>query len=151
MSPRYLVDSNILVYTLDARDPEKREWVKEVIRRVALSGSAALPVQSLSELSNVCLRKLEPALTPREVRQEVERLYIAFEVIPLTAPVVMEALRGVDEHQFSYYDAQIWATARLAQVPVVLSEDFDSGATLDGVSFLNPLDPAFDHTILDVE
>lgn len=151
MSPRYLVDSNILVYTLDARDPEKREWAKEVIRRVALSGSAALPVQSLSELSNVCLRKLEPALTPREVRQEVERLYIAFEVIPLTAPVVMEALRGVDEHQFSYYDAQIWATARLAQVPVVLSEDFDSGATLDGVSFLNPLDPAFDHTILDVE
>ncbi|HZY65837.1 MAG TPA: PIN domain-containing protein [Rubrobacteraceae bacterium] len=151
MSPRYLVDSNILIYTLDARDPEKREWAKEVIRRVALSGSAALPVQSLSEFSNVCLRKLEPALTPREVRQEVERLYIAFEVIPLTAPVVMEALRGVDEHQFSYYDAQIWATARLAQVPVVLSEDFDSGATLDGVSFLNPLDPAFDHTILDVE
>ncbi|MDP8940345.1 MAG: PIN domain-containing protein [Actinomycetota bacterium] len=151
MSPRYLVDSNILIYTLDARDPEKREWAKEVIRRVALSGSAALPVQSLSEFSNVCLRKLEPALTPREVRQEVERLYIAFEVIPLTALVVMEALRGVDEHQFSYYDAQIWATARLAQVPVVLSEDFDSGATLDGVSFLNPLDPAFDHTILDVE
>lgn len=151
MRPRYLVDSNVLVYTLDARDPGKRERAKEVIRGVALSGSAALPVQSLSELSNVCLRKLEPALEPRKVRQEVERLYTAFEVIPLTAPVVMEALRGVDEHQFSYYDAQIWATARLAQIPVVLSEDFNPGATLEGVSFLNPLDPTFDPAALDAQ
>ncbi len=151
MSPRYLVDSNLLVYTLDVREPDKRQRAKEVIRGVALSGSAALPVQSLSELSNVCLRKLEPALEPQEVRREIERLYVAFEVIPLTAPVVMEALRGVEEHQLSYYDAQIWATARLAQIPMVLSEDFNPGATLEGVSFLNPFDPAFDPAALDVE
>ncbi len=149
MSPRYLLDSNILVYTLDIRDPDKRQRAKEIIRAVALRGSAALPVQSLSELSNVCLRKLEPALEPHEIRREIERLYMAFRVIPLTAPVVMETLRGVYEHQLSYYDAQVWATARLAQVPVVLSEDFNSGATLEGVSFLNPLDPAFDPATLD--
>jgi predicted nucleic acid-binding protein len=151
MSPHYLLDSNVLVYTLDARDPDKRRRAKEVIRVVAMSGSAALPVQSLSELSNVCLRKLEPALEPRVIRWEVEKLYTAFKVIPLTAPVVMEALRGVYEHQLSYYDAQVWATARLAQIPVVLSEDFNPGATLDGVSFLNPLDNAFDPAILGVE
>lgn len=151
MSPRYLLDSNILVYTLDVRDPDKRQRAKEIVRGVALSESAALPVQSLSEFSNVCLRKLEPALDPREIRREVEKLYMAFEVIPLTAPVVMEALRGVYEHQLSYYDAQVWATARLAQIPVVLSEDFNSGATLEGVSFLNPLDPAFDPMALDEE
>lgn len=116
-----------------------------------MSGSAALPVQSLSELSNVCLRKLEPALEPQKVRQEVERLYTAFKVIPLTAPVVVEALRGVDEYQIAYYDAQIWATARLAQIPAVLSEDFNAGAIVEGVSFLNPLDPAFDPAILDEE
>jgi hypothetical protein len=31
-----------------------------------------------------------------------------------------------------------------AQVGVVLSEDFNPGAVLDGVSFTNPLDPEFD-------
>ncbi len=151
MTPRYLVDSNVLVYTLDLRDPDKRERAKEVIRRVALSGSAALPVQSLSELSNVCLRKLEPALAPHEVRREVEKLYMAFEVIPLTAPVVMEALRGVHEHHLSYCDAQVWATARLTQIPAVLSEDFNPGSILEGVSFLNPLDPLFDPATLTIE
>ena len=58
--------------------------------------------------------------------------------------MVLEALRGVEEHTLSYYDAQIWAAARLGQVGVVLSEDFNPGAVLDGVSFANPLDPAFD-------
>jgi predicted nucleic acid-binding protein len=138
-----------VVYTLDAREPDKRERAKETIRRVALGDSAALPAQSLSELSNVCLRKLEPALKPREIRREIERLQVAFPVIPLTAPVVMEALRGVEEHQLSYYDAQIWAAARLAQIPVILSEDFNPGATLEGVSFVNPLDPEFDPATLD--
>jgi predicted nucleic acid-binding protein len=29
-------------------------------------------------------------------------------------------------------------------VAVILSEDFNPGLVLDGVSFINPLDPAFD-------
>lgn len=41
-------------------------------------------------------------------------------------------------------DAQIWAAARLKQVPYVLSEDFSADATLEGVTFLNPFGPEFD-------
>lgn len=69
----------------------------------------------------------------------MERLMLAFPVVPLTAPVVLEALRGVAQHGLSYYDAQIWATARLHQVPLVLSEDFAMGAVVEGVQFVNPL------------
>jgi hypothetical protein len=36
----------------------------------------------------------------------------------------------------------------LGQVGVVLSEDFNPGAVLDGVSFINPLDPDFDLAVL---
>jgi hypothetical protein len=32
----------------------------------------------------------------------------------------------------------------LGQVGLVLSEDFNPGAVLDGVAFVNPLDPAFE-------
>jgi predicted nucleic acid-binding protein len=41
------------------------------------------------------------------------------------------------------YDAQIWATARLNQVPVVFSEDFRDGTTLEGVRFVNPFSSEF--------
>jgi predicted nucleic acid-binding protein len=44
----------------------------------------------------------------------------------------------------SYWDAQIWATARLNQVPVVFSEDFNTGSLIEGVRFINPLANEFD-------
>jgi predicted nucleic acid-binding protein len=144
MAVRYLVDTNLLVYALDRREPEKRARAREALRRAGGAGSAALPAQVLSEFANVCLRKLEPRPDPATVRREVERLLLAFPVLPLTGPVVLEALRGVQEHLLSYYDAQIWAAARLGQVGVVLSEDFNPGSVLDGVTFANPLDPAFE-------
>jgi predicted nucleic acid-binding protein len=144
MAARYLLDTNLLVYALDQREPVKRERAREVLRRVGGAGSAALPAQVLSEFANTCLKKLEPRPDPEAIRREVERLLLAFPVLPLTGPVVLEALRGVREHLLSYYAAQVWAVARLGQVAVVLSEDFNPGAVLDGVSFANPLEPAFD-------
>jgi predicted nucleic acid-binding protein len=144
MAARYLLDTNLLVYALDRREPVKRDRAREVLRRVGGAGSAALLAQALSEFASACLRKLEPRPDPAAVRREVERLLLAFPVLPLTGPVVLEALRGVREHLLSYYDAQVWAVTRLGQVGVVLSEDFTPGAVLDGVSFANPLDPDFD-------
>src|SRR5215203_2357426 len=98
MPARYVVDTNVLVYALDRREPEKRERAREVLRRVSRYGTAALPAQVLSEFANACLRKLEPRPEPEVVRREVERLMLAFPVLPLTCPVVLEALRGVKEH-----------------------------------------------------
>ncbi len=62
---------------------------------------------------------------------------------------MLEALRGVRKHLLSYFDTQVWAVARLGQVSVVLSEDFNPVAVLDGGSFANPLGPAFDLAALE--
>jgi predicted nucleic acid-binding protein len=59
-------------------------------------------------------------------------------VFDLTPPVVLEAGRGVHDHNLAYYDAQIWASARLNQVTVVFSEDFSDRQVLEGVRFVNP-------------
>ena len=144
MAARYVVDTDVLVYALDRRQPEKRQRAREVLRRVGTAGTAALPAQVLSEFGGACLRKLEPRPESEAIRREVERLMLAFPILPLTGPVVLEALRGVREHLLSYYEAQIWAVARLGQVAVILSEDFNAGTVLDGVSFTNPLEPDFD-------
>ncbi len=105
MATRYVVATNVLVYALDRREPEKRERAREVLRRVGGAETAALPAQVLSEFGGACLRKLEPRPDPTTVRREVERLMIAFPVLVLTGPVVLEALRGVREHMLSYFDA----------------------------------------------
>lgn len=40
-------------------------------------------------------------------------------VFDLTLLIILEAGRGVRDHQLSYYDAQIWAIARPAGVGVM--------------------------------
>lgn len=58
--------------------------------------------------------------------------------------VVIEAARGVHALRLAYGDAQIWATARLNQIPVIFSEDFATDVSLEGVRIVNPFAPAFD-------
>jgi len=89
MAARYVVDTNVLVYALDRREPEKRERAREVLRRVGGAGTAALPAQVLSEFGGACLRQLEPQPQAEAIRREVERLMLTFPVLPLTGPVVL--------------------------------------------------------------
>ncbi len=105
--------------------------------------AGALTTQILAEFFVTVTRKLAVPLSAADAYTRIENLLLAWAVFDTSALVVLEAARGVRDHQLSYGDAQIWATARLFQLPVVLSEDFATGSTLEGVRFVNPFDPAF--------
>jgi serine/threonine protein kinase len=57
--------------------------------------------------------------------------------------VLTERLVGDREHA-ARFEREARATARLNQVEIVLSEDFQDGRVLDGVRFMNPFVPSFD-------
>src|SRR5439155_1039861 len=54
-------------------------------------------------------------------------------VLSVTPLIVLEAARGARDHGLNYWDAQLWATARLNQIPLILTEDFAHGRVLEGV------------------
>jgi predicted nucleic acid-binding protein len=141
--PPILIDTNVLLYLYDHNQPVKQELAQEVLDQLELSGSGRLSVQCLAEFFSVATRKLSPKLTPAQAVQQINLFIRLWPVYDLTSMIVLEAGRGVRDHQFSYYDAQIWATARLNQVPIVLSEDFSVGSTIEGVRFVNPFSPDF--------
>jgi len=141
--PLILLDTNVVVYTCDPGEPIKRDQAGRVLRFLEQTGSGRLSVQGLSEFVSATTRRLRPPLTTAEATQQVERLMSSFPIYDLTPMVVLEALRGVRDHHLPYYDAQVWAAARLNQVPVIFSEDFNSNATLEGVRFVNPFAPDF--------
>lgn len=144
MSVRYLLDTNVLVYLHDARDAVKRARAADVLRCVRAAGTAVLSAQVLAEFASVTLKKMKPPLAPSAVEVRIDAYERAFPVLPLTVAVVREAVRGVRDHQLAYYDAQLWAAARLSQIPVIVSEDFNSGSRIEGVAFVNPFAPDFD-------
>jgi predicted nucleic acid-binding protein len=143
-SPAILVDTNLLVYLYDPREKMKQTQAERVVRQLTASGRLTLSTQVLAEFCSVAVRKLRAYVSAEDLARQVDSWIRALPVLDLTPAVIPEALRGVRDHQLSYWDAQIWATARLNRIPTVLSEDFSDGSSLEGVSFVNPFSAAFD-------
>ncbi len=137
--PSFLIDTNVLAYAYDRSEPTKQAQALALLDQVI--GVSALSTQVLGELFIVLTRKLPQPFPPKIARERVENYLRAWPVLPVTPLIVQEAIRGVVEHKFSYWDAQIWATARLNQIPIVLSEDFSHRRLVEGVRFLNPFTP----------
>jgi len=143
MNDKVLVDTNVLVYAYDRAEPQKQQQAIALLDQLVQHDMGALTTQILAEFFVTVTRKLAAPLNPADAYTRIEHFLLAWTVYETSGLVVLEAARGVRDHQLSYWDAQIWATARLYQSPVVLSEDFSSGSSLEGVRFVNPFDPAF--------
>jgi predicted nucleic acid-binding protein len=139
--PSILLDTNLLVYAFDIRESGLHQKAKAIILKAEETAAGCLSVQCLGEFFRVTTTKMR--LPADEMFKQVEYWQIAFPVFSLTPQIVLEAARGVRDHQLSYYDAQIWACARLNQVPVIFSEDFQNGQILEGIRFVNPFADEF--------
>lgn len=133
-----LIDTNLLVYVYDPSEPEKRQRAIDVLQYLFDTRTGALSAQVLSEFYNTATRKLEPPLSPNQAEAQLQALVNVWPVFPVTSRVVFEAIRGVRAYQFSFWDAQIWAVARLHHLDLVLTEDFNPGAVIEGVRFVDP-------------
>lgn len=147
--PAVLIDTNVLVYAYDRSEPAKQKRALEILDALAESKVGVLSAQVLSEFFNTITRKISSPLTVADAYKRLKNFAAAWPVLDVTELVVLEAARGVRDHQLAFWDAQIWAVARLNQIPLILSEDFRSDAVIEGVRFLNPFVPTFDvQTIL---
>lgn len=144
MIDKFLVDTNVLVYVYDRSEAEKQNLAEVVCDRLVLSGRGILSTQIMSEFFNATTRRLAEPLPLDLAYRRLENYYRSWEVVNITPTIVLEAARGAIDHQLSFWDALIWATAKLNQVPVILSEDFRSGTSLEGVRFVNPFGRDFD-------
>src|ERR1700688_4965075 len=108
---RYTFDTNILFYSIDAKDAPKHSRARRII---GLADSRRVPIllQTLGELSNA-VTKRHPGLL-----SQVERLVHAasamFAVVPTEFDDIAEALLVQGQHKLQFWDAVLWATARRA-------------------------------------
>ena len=148
MTARILVDTNVLVYAYDRSEPEKQNRAVEVLDRLLVTGKGVLSTQVLAEFFNTTTRKLAAPLTLEQAHARLEHYARFWPVLDVTADVILEAVRGVRAHALNFWDAQIWAVARLHGAELILSEDFNSGSTIEDVTFVNPFAVDFDPQLL---
>lgn len=144
MAEKILIDTNVLLYAYDRGAPEKQPHAVAILDRLVMRSLGALTTQVLAEFYVNVTCKLEPPLTTEQAYERLQNYILSWEILDMTGQIVLEAARGVQQYQMSYWDAQIWASARLNQVPIIFSEDFNVGAVIEGVRFVNPFAGDFD-------
>lgn len=129
-----LIDTNILVYAAGADGDQGRQRMAiKTLRDYRADG--VLAVQVLAEFANVLIRKRRPLQT---VRSDISILEKTWQIVAPDARTVPLALIGVEEHQMSFWDAMLWATAMQHRVTTILSEDGPTGSTVGQVLYLSP-------------
>lgn len=136
-----LVDTNVLVYRHDSRDPAKQERARELLRRGVENQNLIVPHQALVEFVAATTRPLAgapPLLTRPEASDEVEQILSMLPVLYPTESLLRIAFRGAVALQLSWYDAHLWAYAELHGIPRLLSEDFQDERLYGSVRVENP-------------
>ena len=130
-------DSNILVYAVSRSDP-RHPTAPALIDR-AVRADCLQTLQSLVECFNVLSRIYRmPVVEAFGCAQSFQRL---FPVVAADESDLDRAMRAVGDHQLSFWDAMLWATAKRSGCRLLLSEDFQDGRRLEGVLFVDPFAP----------
>ena len=134
---RLTLDTNILFYAMD-RDAEKRhKLAMEIVDRSSVF-DCVLTLQSLCEFYAVVTGKGKMPFN--EAEAQIRDWMQLFPVVSATSKSLTKAIKAVNSHSISFWDAMLWAVAREAGVTLLLSEDFQHDRVLDGILFCNPFE-----------
>jgi predicted nucleic acid-binding protein len=132
----WFVDTNILIYAIDSRFPDKKEradlWLRELARRELI----VLSPQSLNEFYSVATRRIG---LPRNAstRERTDQLAVWCRA-PLDPEVTRDAWRLEDETGYRFFDCLLVASALRAGCSFFLSEDLQHERRIGELTILNP-------------
>ena len=131
------VDTNVLIYSEDGREPEKQARALAWLRALWDRRAGRLSNQVLNEFYTNVTRKIKPPMQAGDARAEVRR-YQRWEPWLIDHATVETAWSVESRFGFSYWDALIVASAQTLGCRYLLSEDMQHGQVIDSVQILNP-------------
>jgi predicted nucleic acid-binding protein len=137
MTAPVFVDTNVLVYSRDARDEAKHERAREWVEFLWDTKRGRVSRQVLHEYYVTVTRKLRPGLPVEEARSDVRTL---FHWLTAVDPEVMiESAWSFQDHcSLSFWDGLILGAAQSMGCGYLLSEDLPAGQELDGIRVVSP-------------
>jgi predicted nucleic acid-binding protein len=137
-----LIDTNVLVYRVDARFPKKQETAANLLEETVRSGECRIPHQALLEFYAVVTRPWpgvkRTLLTSGEAREEIEVLLLTSIILHPVENVVRLGLYATAAFGLNWFDAHLWAYAEHYRCSIIYSEDFEHGRYYGSVKVINP-------------
>lgn len=135
MSGREFVDTNVLIYADDAREPRKRDRARALIRELMRDRRGVLSLQVLQEFFAAATRKL--GVTAEDARRRVV-LYARFDIVTLAPSDLLAAIDLHRLHRLSIWDCLVVRAALNANCTTLHSEDMSDGFVVDSLTVRNP-------------
>ncbi len=134
MSAKVFLDTNVVVYSFDANDPEKRERARAILG----GGSWFVSWQVIQEFANVALHRFKVPLRPKDLQDYMGLvLWPRCRVFPSSAVIGM-ALEIHARFQYHLYDSLIVSSALAGGADVLYSEDLQDGQEIGALKIENP-------------
>lgn len=135
MSAAVFVDTNVLVYWVDAADPDKQQRASLWIEALWKARAGRVSFQVLEEFFFNATKRKPGSID--QIRAEV-RYLLAWNPVPVNATLFERAWKIQDRYRFAFSDSLIVAAAKAASCRWLLTEDLQSGQILDGITVVNP-------------
>jgi predicted nucleic acid-binding protein len=133
---RVALDTNILAYAEGINGEARKAAALELLQRLP-AGSVLLPVQTLGELFQLLVRKVNR--TRAQARAAILSWRDAYPLIETSETVIVGAAELAASHRFSFWDGVVLASAAEGGCRLLLSEDLQEGFTWNSVTVTNPL------------
>ena len=132
---KVFLDTNLIVYANDVRDPQKQARAIELVATAMREGTGVISTQVMQEYAVVAAGKLRQ--DPDTILRQL-LLLESFEVEQITPGLIRRALELQFRYQIDYWDAGILAAAEHARCHVLWSEDLNPGQLYATVRVENP-------------
>ena len=132
---KLFLDTNVLLYANDCRDPGKQSIALDRIHEAMKTGTGVISTQVVQEFAAAGVQKL--GLQIDVVLHEL-LLLESLEVVQVTSALVRRSLELQDRYNINFWDAGILAAAETANCGVLLSEDLNPGQLYAAVRVENP-------------
>lgn len=129
------LDTNILVYSIDHRDPLKQAIAKEIVGALYARNSP-ICLQVVGEFCNAVNRRLKRP--PWDAAQAARNIAVSFRTFGVTRDDVLKGLAETATGQFSYWDATLIAACESVGCLTFFSEDMQDGYQYGGMRIVNP-------------
>ena len=138
MSYMNAVDTNVLVYAHDPRNPEKHAVAISLIESLT---EVALVWQVACEYVSASKRLESFGYSREQAWQDVRELRMVWAAVLPSWEIMDRVPHLMDQYGLSFWDAMIVAACLDAGVTRLYSEDFAREGGIDGLDVVNPFSP----------
>lgn len=132
---RFTVDTNVLVYAVDAAAPDKRAIAHDIITR-GRTLDMTLTAQAIGEFLNVVRQRHADRFD--QAIKLAGHWSLLFPTAPTLPDHLLNGARLALRRKIRFRDSVMLEVARDDRVEILLTEDMQDGAEYDGVRLINP-------------